>query len=55
VNPYPVAKGADETTSLFVLLPRAEFMRGERFITLRVDDQQGFRGEYKYRLLGPEN
>ncbi len=55
VNPYPVARDADETTSIFVLLPQAAFVRGERFITLSIDDRQGVRGEYKYRLLGPEN
>jgi polyferredoxin len=54
INPYPVASGANETTSLFVLLPASAFTRGERFITVRLDDQHGFRGEYKYRLLGPE-
>ena len=55
VNPYPVAKGASETTSLFVSLPAWAFTRGERLITVRIDDQRGFKGEYTYRLLGPEN
>jgi cytochrome c oxidase accessory protein FixG len=54
VNPYPVARGASETTSLFVLLPATEFSRGEHAITVRVDDQAGFVAEFKYRLLGPE-
>jgi polyferredoxin len=55
INPYPVAQGASETTSLFVLLPATAFTGGKRFVTVRVEDEHGFRGEYTYRLLGPEH
>ncbi|MGH7696813.1 MAG: cytochrome c oxidase accessory protein CcoG [Gemmatimonadaceae bacterium] len=54
VNPYPVARGATETTSLFVMLPSKAFTRGERLITLRIADEAGFNASYRYRLLGPE-
>ncbi len=54
INPYPVARGATETTSLFILLPSKAFVRGERPITVRIADAAGFSGVYRYRLLGPE-
>lgn len=54
VNPLPVARGATETTSLFVLLPRDAFHDGEHHIVVRVDDGHGFSSEAPYRLVGPE-
>jgi cytochrome c oxidase accessory protein FixG len=55
VNPFPVPRGKTETTSLFVLLPKAAFEDGERAITIRLHDDARFRGEYEYRVLGPDD
>ena len=55
VNPFPVARGRTETTSLFVLLPADAFADGEREITLTVSDQQGFTEAFQWRLLGPSD
>jgi len=53
VNPFPIAEGRTETTSLFILLPRASFATGDRMVTIRVSDGHDFSAEYPYRLLGP--
>jgi cytochrome c oxidase accessory protein FixG len=53
VNPFPIGEGRTETTSLFILLPRAGFANGDRMVTIRVSDGTGFTGEYQHRLLGP--
>ncbi|MBK6489622.1 MAG: cytochrome c oxidase accessory protein CcoG [Gemmatimonadetes bacterium] len=53
VNPFPVAEGANATTSIFVLLPRQGFREGDRMITVRVSDGGDFTADYPYRLLGP--
>jgi cytochrome c oxidase accessory protein FixG len=53
VNPLPVARNHTETTSLFVLLPRAAFTAGQHAILVRVRDGVGFSAEFPYRLLGP--
>ena len=53
VNPFPVARGRTETTSLFVLLPAEAFDDGEREIEITVSDQQGFSEEFEWKLLGP--
>lgn len=52
VNPFPVAKGTDATTSIFILLPRKAFADGDRMITVHVTSA-GFDNTYPYRLLGP--
>lgn len=52
-NPLPVAEGAMETTSIFVLLPASEFVNGERRVTLRVSDGADFSAEIPWRLAGP--
>lgn len=52
VNPFPVAKGTDATTSIFVLLPRKAFAGGDRMITVHITSA-GFDDTYPYRLLGP--
>ena len=54
MNPFPVAAGHTETTSIFVLLPAGSFTRGQRDVTLRISDGARFTAEYPYRLLGPE-
>jgi cytochrome c oxidase accessory protein FixG len=53
VNPFPVARGRTETTSLFILLPRNAFDDGEREITIEISDGRGFHDEFSWRLLGP--
>jgi cytochrome c oxidase accessory protein FixG len=53
VNPFPVARGRTETTSLFILLPRSAFDDGEREITIEISDGRGFHDEFSWRLLGP--
>lgn len=54
VNPFPVAKGGTDVTSLFVLLPRSAFVAGERPVTVRVSDGADFSGAFPFKLLGPE-
>ncbi len=54
VNPFPVSKGATETVSLFVMLPRSAFHEGNHMITVRVSDGDAFTGQFPYRLLGPQ-
>lgn len=53
VNPFPVARGSSETTSLFVLLPVDAFEEGAREITITVSDRRGFTEAFEWRLLGP--
>jgi len=53
VNPFPVDKGATETTSAFVILPESAFTNGQRDIEVTIDDGQGFSQAYPYSLLGP--
>lgn len=53
VNPFPVAAGRTETTSLFVTMPRDAFSSGEPRIEVRISDGNGFKGEFPWRLLGP--
>jgi cytochrome c oxidase accessory protein FixG len=55
VNPFPVARGAIETFSMFVLLPRGAFDDGSHMISVRVSDGAKFAEGYPYRLLGPEH
>jgi hypothetical protein len=42
-------------TSVFVLAPGAAFAGGEHEVHFRVTGEDGFDGEYEYRLLGPEH
>ena len=53
VNPFPVARGKTETTSLFVSLPVSAFANAEPSITVRVSDNSGFSDAWPWRLLGP--
>jgi cytochrome c oxidase accessory protein FixG len=53
VNPFPVARGATETTSFFVTLPRSAFSSGEPEIEVHVSDGSGFDEAFDWRLLGP--
>lgn len=52
-NPLRVQAGETRATSVFVLLPTRAFTNGERFITITVSDERGYRESVRYRLLGP--
>jgi cytochrome c oxidase accessory protein FixG len=52
-NPLAVAPGAQRTTAVFVVAPRASFLGGGRAVTVRVTDTHGLALEIPYRLLGP--
>jgi cytochrome c oxidase accessory protein FixG len=54
-NPLPVAAGATHATSVFILLPRSAFTKGERAVTLVVTDSKGYVERIPYRLLGPSS
>ena len=54
VNPFPVASGATETTSLFFMSPRSMFHDGKRAISIHISDGGKFTANLPYRLLGPE-
>jgi cytochrome c oxidase accessory protein FixG len=51
--PLPVNPGAQRTTSLFVLVDRAEFTAGQRHVTVTVSDGAQFRRSVRFTLLGP--
>ncbi len=53
VNPFPVPRAENATTSVFVLLPRRAFAGGDRMITITISGRGGFTEQYPYRLLGP--
>ncbi|MEO7360160.1 MAG: cytochrome c oxidase accessory protein CcoG [Gemmatimonadaceae bacterium] len=53
-NPLEIAAGATRETSIFVLMPRAGFVKGERFVQLHITDGHKFETTISYRLLGPE-
>ncbi|GAB1343589.1 cytochrome c oxidase accessory protein CcoG [Gemmatimonas sp.] len=52
-NPLKVKGKETRTTSVFVLLPARAFPNGEKFITINVSDERGYRESVSYRLLGP--
>ncbi|HEY3500316.1 MAG TPA: cytochrome c oxidase accessory protein CcoG, partial [Polyangiaceae bacterium] len=52
-NPLEVAAGAQRTTAVFAVAPRASFSAGRREIRVRVASPHGFSVEVPYRLLGP--
>ena len=52
-NPLRVAGGATRATSLFVLIPRSGFTKGERMIEISVTDGRKYSETVPYRLLGP--
>lgn len=53
-NPLPVAAGATEMTTMFVLVPRRDFHDGEARATITVFDGAGYHETFPYRLVGPE-
>jgi cytochrome c oxidase accessory protein FixG len=52
-NPLPVDAGTQQTTSIFVILPRSAFANGERNVTVRISDGDEFTGDFPFNLLGP--
>jgi cytochrome c oxidase accessory protein FixG len=53
INPLPVSSGALQTTSVFVVLPKAAFQGGERPVRFRVSEGR-FDQAYDFPLLGPQ-
>ncbi len=53
-NPLSVAAGTHETTTIFLVVPKASFVRGKRPLKLRVSDGAEFSTELDYQLLGPQ-
>ncbi len=53
INPFPVQHNHTETTSLFVLLPRDAFTKGQHEIRLSISDGAKFSQELTHQLLGP--
>jgi cytochrome c oxidase accessory protein FixG len=54
-NPLRVKGKETRATSVFVLLPARAFPNGDKFITINVSDERGYRESVRYRLLGPSN
>ena len=52
-NPLPVAAGAMEDTTLFIMSDPDMFEDGTLDVTVRLDDGAGFTHDHPYRLLGP--
>lgn len=53
-NPLPVGGEKDATTPVFVTVPRASFVNGQRTIGIVVTDGQGFESKTDFLLLGPK-
>jgi cytochrome c oxidase accessory protein FixG len=53
MNPFPIAAGRTEVTSLFVMLPPSSFTQGRRDVQVQVADEAGFRDTFNFRLVGP--
>ncbi len=54
-NPLPVAAGAQQTTSVFIVLPTSAFQAGQHNITVRITDSGDFSGDFPFNLLGPSS
>jgi len=54
MNPLPVAAGAAETASLFVMLPPQAFDDGERRVKFIITDGAGFVDTVSFEPVGPE-
>jgi polyferredoxin len=52
-SPLPVRSGELRTTSLFVLLPRSAFRKGEHDVTIHITDADDFAANFHFNLLGP--
>jgi polyferredoxin len=55
INPLPVPAGETRTTSVFVILTPASFVRGERPVRVTIEDGARPALELPYRLLGPDH
>ncbi len=55
VNPLVVEAGRFEMTSTFVVLPPTAFTAGVRTVTFSIDDGEGYRESFTYRLAGPRS
>jgi cytochrome c oxidase accessory protein FixG len=53
INPLAVPAGGNQTTSVFVVMPRTAFRAGELPVTFRLTDGGRFARAQDYRLLGP--
>jgi cytochrome c oxidase accessory protein FixG len=53
-NPFPVGPGRTREVSVFVILPRSEFTKGERRVRFRLTDGHGFSRAFTHDLIGPE-
>lgn len=54
MNPLSVPAGETRSTSIFVVLPRSSFVKGEHAATISLNDGARFTATLPYRLLGPE-
>jgi hypothetical protein len=54
-NPFPVARGTQQTMSLFIVLPGSAFKGGQHNITVRISDATDFKGDFPFNLLGPNS
>jgi len=52
-NPLRVSAGAQNTTSVFVIVPLDSIVDGSRTVTVGVSDGHGFDAQLPYRILGP--
>jgi cytochrome c oxidase accessory protein FixG len=52
-NPLPVEAGTQQTTSVFIVLPRTAFQGGQHNVTIRITDTDDFKGDFPFNLLGP--
>ncbi len=54
-NPLTVSAGDVRTTSVFLLLAPGAVHHGATSVTFRIHDEGAFRGDFPYRLVGPEH
>lgn len=52
--PLLIKPGESRSTSVFVMLPPSAFVKGEKAVTFKITDGNGFDMEHPYRLVGPE-
>jgi cytochrome c oxidase accessory protein FixG len=50
-----VSAGGARTETVLITVPRSVFRNGTYEVTLRVSDEEDYRREFKYRLLGPQS
>lgn len=52
-NPIALGPGQSATANVFVVAKKADFASGDRDVTVRVGDGEGFTEDVSYRLFGP--